>query len=143
MKMWYGLAIVPSLVLVSHSIQAEQTPKTVWDDLNNPCGVAVQPGTGHVFVSDSAAGRVIRIVKGKLEDVITGFPQDIYGKGPMYDIGPLGLAFPSQDTLVVGGGGLKDGDRCFSSGLSVRDSASSSFLIGDTWMTDRTILILS
>ncbi|MDB4468390.1 hypothetical protein N9093_00880, partial [bacterium] len=46
--------------------------KTVVERLNNPCGVAIQPTTGHVFVSDSGALRVIRIVDGKAEPVITG-----------------------------------------------------------------------
>jgi hypothetical protein len=43
--------------------------------------------------------------------VIVGFPNDVYGKGPMYDIGPLGLAFLGKDTLVVGGGGQPDGEE--------------------------------
>jgi DNA-binding beta-propeller fold protein YncE len=77
--------------------------------LSNPCGVAIQPGTGQVFVSDSATGRVARVVDGKLQDVIAGSEKDIYGKGPFYDIGPLGLLFLDQNTLVVGDGGLKDG----------------------------------
>jgi sugar lactone lactonase YvrE len=77
--------------------------------LSNPCGIAIQPGTGHIFVSDSATGRVGRIVDGKLQDVITGSPKDVYGKGPFYDIGPLGLLFTDQNTLVVGDGGFKDG----------------------------------
>jgi DNA-binding beta-propeller fold protein YncE len=80
--------------------------------LSNPCGVAIQPGTGHVFVSDSATGRVGRVVDGKLQDVIAGSEKDIYGKGPFYDIGPLGLLFLDQNTLVVGDGGLKDGFEC-------------------------------
>lgn len=62
--------------------------ETVVGGLTNPCGVAVQPETGVVFISDSGAGRVVRVVDGKLEAVITGFPKDVYGKGPMYDIGP-------------------------------------------------------
>ncbi len=85
--------------------------KTVVERLNNPCGVAIQPGTGHVFVSDSGALRVIRIVDGKAEPVITGFPKDTYGKGPIYDIGPLGLVFIDKDTLAVGGGGKIDGEE--------------------------------
>jgi DNA-binding beta-propeller fold protein YncE len=85
--------------------------ETVLGGLSNPCGVAVQPETGHVFVSDSAAGRVIRIVEGKAEDVITGFPKDVFGKGPFYDIGPLGLVFLDKNTLVVGDGGFKDGEE--------------------------------
>jgi DNA-binding beta-propeller fold protein YncE len=79
--------------------------------LSNPCGIAVQPGTGHVFVSDSATGRVGRVVDGKLQDVIAGSAKDVYGKGPFYDIGPLGLLFLDQNTLVVGDGGNKDGDE--------------------------------
>jgi DNA-binding beta-propeller fold protein YncE len=90
---------------------AEVKTETVVSGLNNPCGVAVQPGTGHVFVSDSGAGKVIRIVNGKAEDVIVGSAKDIYGKGPMYDIGPLGMVFLDKDTLAVGDGGYKDGEE--------------------------------
>jgi len=102
-----------SLLLTSFcTLQAEDAkPETVTGGLINPCGVAVQPKTGHVFVSDSANGRVIRIVDGKPQDVITGSPKDVYGKGPMYDIGPLGLAFIDENTLVVGDGGFKDGEE--------------------------------
>ncbi|MBT4013612.1 MAG: ScyD/ScyE family protein [Planctomycetaceae bacterium] len=81
---------------------------TIAEGLNVPCGVAIQPETGHVFVADSGAGRVIRIVDGKIEVVITGFPVDKYGKGPTYPIGPLGLTFIDRDVLAVGGGGLPD-----------------------------------
>lgn len=100
------------LTLVASVLQAEDAKvETVVGGLTNPCGVAVQPKTGHVFVADSAAGRVVRIVDGKIEDVITGSPKDVYGKGPMYDIGPLGLAFIDENTLVVGDGGFKDGEE--------------------------------
>lgn len=92
-------------------VSADQKAETVLDGLNNPTGVAIQPETGTVFVSDSGAGRVIRVVDGKAENVITDFPQDVYGKGPKYNIGPLGLAFIDKDTLVVGGGGYKDGEE--------------------------------
>lgn len=88
---------------------ADAKIEVVVGGLTNPSGVAVQPDTGHVFVSDSGAGRVVRIVDGKLEEVIVGSPLDVYGKGPAYEIGPLGLAFLDKDTLAVGDGGLKDG----------------------------------
>ncbi len=91
------------------SLQADVKVEKVLEALVNPCGVAVQPETGVVFVSDSGAGRIIRVVDGKAEDVITGFPQDVYGEDPKYDIGPLGLLFLDKDTLVVGGGGNPDG----------------------------------
>ena len=81
--------------------------------LSNPCGVAVQPGTGQIFLTDSANGRVCRVVSGKLQDVITGSPKDTFGKGPFYDIGPLGLIFTSDGkSLIVGDGGYKDGEEC-------------------------------
>src|SRR6478609_5242308 len=82
-------------------------------NLSNPCGVAVQPGTNQVYITDSARGRVCRVDGGKLVDVITGSPKDVYGKGPFYDIGPLGLAFSSDGKmLIVGDGGYKDGEEC-------------------------------
>ena len=84
---------------------------TVVSDLVNPCGIAIQPETGVVFVSDSGAKRIIKIVDGKAEPVVTDFPVDVYGKGPKYDIGPLGLLFLDQNTLVVGGGDLVDGEE--------------------------------
>ncbi len=93
----------------SAAVAVEVAP--LLEGLDNPCGVAVQPSTGHVFVADSAAGRVIRVVDGKPQDVIVDFPQDVYGKGPMYNIGPLGLVFLDQNTLVVGGGGHPDGEE--------------------------------
>jgi DNA-binding beta-propeller fold protein YncE len=104
-----GLAAVFGICLIAFAEDAKVDE--VVGGLSNPCGVAVQPGTGHVFVSDSATGRVCRVVDGKLQDVIGGSAKDVYGKGPFYDIGPLGLLFLDQNTLVVGDGGLKDGEE--------------------------------
>lgn len=106
------------LVVAAASAQAAEPTKTVLiSGLDNPCGVAIQPGTGDLFVSDSAAGRVVRFnpgSAGKAFPVIEEFGQDIYGKGPMYNIGPLGLGFIDQNTLVVGGGENKDGEELLS-----------------------------
>jgi hypothetical protein len=104
-------AFCPSLV--AHEARAQEAKvETVLGGLSNPCGLAVQPETGHVFLSDSAGGRVIRIVDGKAEDVIKGSPKDVFGKGPFYELGPLGLVFLDKNTLVVGDGGFKDGEEC-------------------------------
>ena len=89
-------------------------PDVVVQGLKNPSGVAIQPNTGHVFVSDSGAGRVVRVIDGKVEAVITAFPTEGYGTDPTYKIGPLGLLFLDEETLVVGGGGLPDGDDMIS-----------------------------
>jgi DNA-binding beta-propeller fold protein YncE len=102
-----ALAACVSLALVAQDAKFE----TVIGGLSNPCGVAIQPETGQVFVADSAAGKVIRVVEGKPQDVITGYPKDLFGKGPFYDIGPLGLVFLDKTTLVVGDGSFKDGEE--------------------------------
>jgi len=101
---------------------AEETPaeeaevKVILSNLYNPSGVAVQPETGRIFISDSGVNRVVSFdpadqnpvrvdVKGDSAAI------DIYGKGPKYDIGPLGLVFLDQNTLVVGGGDKVDGQE--------------------------------
>jgi glucose/arabinose dehydrogenase len=105
------------LVLVAAARAADPTVTELIKGLDNPCGVAVQPGTGVLFISDSAAGRVVRFDPKSAKmatEVITDFGQDIYGKGPMYNIGPLGLGFLNPNTLVVGGGENKDGSELLS-----------------------------
>ncbi|MDP7303006.1 MAG: hypothetical protein QGG09_07890 [Pirellulaceae bacterium] len=104
-------AVAMVVLTASPLVAADPTIETVIDGLYNPCAVAVQPEIGHVFVSDSGAGRVVRVVDGKAQDVIVGFEKDVYGKGPKFDIGPLGLVFLNKDTLVVGGGDKPDGDE--------------------------------
>lgn len=85
--------------------------EVVADNLNNPCGLAISPESRTLYVADSGNLKISRLVDGKLEDVITDFPRDVYGKGPKYAIGPLGLCFLDETTLVVGGGGLVDGEE--------------------------------
>ena len=85
-------------------------PEVIATGLSTPSGVAIQPNTGHVFVADSGAGRIVRVIKGNVEAVITDFPGEGYGNGPTYNIGPLGLLFLDENTLIVGGGGLPDGE---------------------------------
>lgn len=95
----------------AESQEGELTSEVITAELNNPCGIAIQPETGTVFVADSGNLQILRLVDGKMEPVITEFPSDVYGKGPKYTIGPLGLCFLDKDTLVVGGGGLPDGEE--------------------------------
>jgi len=108
-------ALVVAMQANTQTTNAEEKVqiKPVLSGLNNPSGVAIQPGTGAIFVSDSANHQVLRVdaKTGKSSPVITGFPNDVYGKGPKYDIGPLGLAFLDEETLVVGGGGLPDAEE--------------------------------
>lgn len=91
-------------------------PTTVVTNLDNPCGVAVHPETGHVFIASRVA--VYRFVPtqgkeyyGKIDFEVVGYPTDVYGKGPKYNIGPLGLDFLDNEHLVVGGGSRPDGEE--------------------------------
>ena len=104
--------IATLLILSGTALAAEPKVETLLEGLVNPCGVAIQPETGVVFVSDSGAGKVIRVGEnGKAQEVIVGSPIDLYGKGPKYDIGPLGIVFFDRNTLIVGDGGFKDGEE--------------------------------
>jgi len=107
-----AIPILLSLICTGNRQASAQDaiPEVVTKGLNNPSGVAIQPETGHVFVADSGAGRIVRVIDGKAEAVITDFPTEGYGTNPTYKIGPLGLLFLDKETLVVGGGGLPDGD---------------------------------
>ncbi len=82
--------------------------------LNNPTGVAIQPDTGDVFVAERPG--IVRFAMGsegeaKMTVEINDFPTDQYGKGPIYDIGPLGIAFVTSEYLIVGDGSQKDVDE--------------------------------
>jgi hypothetical protein len=111
MRLFSWFCTLTLIGLTSAAVAQDVKFDTVLDGLDNPCSVAVHPKTGTVYVSDSGAGKVIRIVKGKPEEVIVGFKTDVYGKGPMYNIGPLGLAFWGDDKIIVGGGDLIDGEE--------------------------------
>ena len=105
-----GCFVAMAALFMASSTGAAEV-EVVAEGLYNPCGVAIQPETGHVFVADSGNLKVVRIVDGKAQDVIIEFGADVYGKGPKYQVGPLGLAFLDKDTLVVGGGGFPDGEE--------------------------------
>ena len=112
---------------------------TVLTGLNNPCGVAIQPNTNTVFVADSGNHQIVKVVDGKAEPVITDFPPDVYGKGPKVNIGPLGLLFLDENTLVVGGGGQPDGKELLrvytlpEDGKPIKaDAMESSYALAET-----------
>jgi DNA-binding beta-propeller fold protein YncE len=85
-------------------------------NLDNPSGIVIHPETGHVFIAERRG--IVRITPPPAEGMprgrameITGYPTDIYGKGPMFDIGPLGLAWLDNEHLIVGDGSRKDGEE--------------------------------
>ena len=98
----------------AHSTSTDVVPRAelaiVADGLRNPTGVAVQPRTGHVFVTSlDGVTRFVPEESFKAYTEVSGFSADSYGAGPRYQFGPLGLAFLDSTTLIVGGGGQPDG----------------------------------
>lgn len=119
----FALATLIACAMTPNTRAQSYTPILVVDGLNNPTGIAIQPETGDVFVAESGAQQVVRIVDGKAKPVIVGFGKDAYGKGPIFDIGPLGLLFLNKNALVVGGGGYPDGeDRVYGFNLPAADA---------------------
>jgi hypothetical protein len=110
--------------------------ETLVGGLDNPVAIVIRNPAGDLFVSESGAGRVVRIMPGKdpkPQPAVTGFPV-----GPSPDIaelrvGPLGLAFTGAGQLIVGSGGQgpeKDAVRLFtlpadSKPLTVDDAKKS------------------
>lgn len=88
-------------------------PKVVVTGLDNPCGLAIQPGSGDVFIATHAGVLRFQPSSNKVTVEISGYPNptDIYGKGPKYPVGPLGLAFVGDQHLVVGDGSRVDGEE--------------------------------
>jgi DNA-binding beta-propeller fold protein YncE len=89
--------------------EKELKATTIASDLDNPSGLAIQPKTGDLFIA--ARPGVFRVElkeTPKLHTEISGFNTDIYGKGPKYNIGPLGVAFINEHHLIVGNGGDPD-----------------------------------
>lgn len=99
------LLLLPLLPLLATPAWAiELTPLA--EALQQPVGVAIQPESGHPFVFEAAEQRVVRVVDGTPQPVITGYalsPRE-GEQGPEFN--PLSLLFLDKDRLLVGGGGL-------------------------------------
>ncbi|WP_437228439.1 hypothetical protein SH661x_000911 [Planctomicrobium sp. SH661] len=89
--------------------------KVIAENFDNPSGVAVQPETGDIFVATHlGVMRVFRDSENKqlgCNFEVARYPSDVYGKGPKYEIGPLGLAMIGSGQLVVGDGSRIDGEE--------------------------------
>ncbi len=79
-------------------------PEVVAGKLDHPMGVAVQPATGDVFVSESGKGRIVRVVGGAVETAVAGFTPGTFGDEPSYQVSPLGLGFLGNGMLLAGTG---------------------------------------
>ena len=107
----FRLPLTATVIFALSIVSAAQAGEVVLDGLKNPSGIAVQPETGVVFVSDSAPGRIVRVVEGNAQEDITGSSTDTYGKGPKHTMGPTGVACLGQDRLAVADPGVRQGDE--------------------------------
>lgn len=115
-----GCWILPACFLASVCLQSaaeeirsvpdpEVNIEVIADDLRNPCGVAVHPVTGEIWISESAGAKILRVENAQVREAIVGFETETYGRSPGYQIGPLGIAFVNSQQLLVGEGGRTAG----------------------------------
>ncbi len=86
---------------------------TVASGLAHPWGIAIQPGSFDVLVSETSAGQITRISPAKnhqASPAITGFGVESENKPFGLGWGPLGLAFLDRVTLAVGEGSHPRGE---------------------------------
>lgn len=98
--------VVTAIGLMGTLSAAEPKVTVVASGLDNPSGLALQTKTGHLFVA--ARSGVYRLVGDKLHTEVDHFSTDIYGKGPKYNIGPLGVACLGDEHLIVADGSNPD-----------------------------------
>jgi hypothetical protein len=103
-------------ILLSRNCVAADPPKvkveTIAGGLDNPCGIIFRPGTNELFVSESGAGRIVRMAAdkpGKPTPVVIGFPIGPAAAPLGIQVGPLGITFLDRLTFAVGTGGDKKG----------------------------------
>jgi DNA-binding beta-propeller fold protein YncE len=120
--MRYLLMFSVAVVLTTATVEAQDEKKPTGrrnafaSGLDNPTGVAIHPESGDLIVAERRG--IVRFLTKKPEEgkkrrnmEVNRFPTDQYGKGPIYDIGPLGIAFIDDEHLVVGDGSQVDTDE--------------------------------
>ena len=83
--------------------------KVLTANLKNPCGIAIKPVTGELFISDTGRGRVVQLANDAIEEVVIDFPIEEFELDSEFILGPLGLLFRGPEILMVGTGGSEDG----------------------------------
>jgi DNA-binding beta-propeller fold protein YncE len=103
------LAAVSASLMSVAGFAAEPKTTVIADGIDNPSGLAVQQSTGDIFVAArSGVHRLVLGAKPALHTEVGSFATDIYGKGPKYNIGPLGVGMLGDDHIVVADGSNPD-----------------------------------
>lgn len=84
--------------------------EVVLEGLKFPTGLAIQPETGAIFVSDSGNGQVVRVENNQSVPVFVEFPLAPLAADSTIQLGPLGLLFADRTTLLVAGTGQANGE---------------------------------
>ena len=59
--------------MLGAAVHAGDEPQVVLGGLSHPSGLAIQPQSDVLFIAESGAGRVVRVVDGELQEVAVGF----------------------------------------------------------------------
>lgn len=116
LSLFAGLVVCGTAVAQDDAEKKEEmAAKKLVTNLLNPSGLAIHGETGHVFIANRhGVYRYLPAEKDRSKRIAIEIHtpgKDVYGKGPMYDVGPLGVAFLDKDHLVVGDGSRKDGEE--------------------------------
>jgi DNA-binding beta-propeller fold protein YncE len=144
-KRFVGLAVAACFSFALLQAAPAADAETVVKGLDNPSGLAVQPGIGDLFIAARDGIHRYNPKSGKTTLEVKWSHTDIYGKGPKYNVGPLGLAFLDGEHLVVGDGARPDGEelvRIFKVGKSASSKTMSEddaeFTLGPIKASDQT-----
>ncbi|VAX39528.1 hypothetical protein MNBD_PLANCTO02-1724 [hydrothermal vent metagenome] len=108
--LFLGLVILFSTGVVAED-NKEVKAEVLALNLENPSGLAIHPETGDVFIASRYGIYRYQPKEHKMNIEIDNYATDVYGKGPRYNIGPLGLTFIDKNHLVVADGSRKDGEE--------------------------------
>jgi hypothetical protein len=110
------VSVAALTVLGALASPAAEPPKVkvepIVNGLDNPMGITIRPGTNELFVSESGAGRVVRILAdkpAKSTTILMGVPVGAAPAPLGFRVGPLGLVFLDKVTFAVGTGGKGPG----------------------------------
>lgn len=111
------LADEPPAAAAGADESAQNVVETLLSNLDNPVSLALRPGAAaegpyELFLSESGAGRIVRLATDKpseITPVVNGFPLGDSGGQASRRVGPLALEFLSPNRLAVGTGGLDSG----------------------------------
>ncbi len=86
-------------------VRADEMPEVVVSGLNNPGGLAIQPQSDIVFIAERGAGRVVRVVDGRVQEVVVGFAPAGAAPAAPAELGTWSLHFLAPQALAVAAAG--------------------------------------